>query len=133
MPPGGGKEPSSALHLAATKGDAMQLRTVRGRLTLGSVYKLFVAGWLVSWSLLVGLILTVLVLITVATGEMLVNGVMVHGTWPVLRSMLPMLVLFPIVIVGQAFMFGGMLTLGVWLYQLRRPLLVVADEDRVPA
>ncbi len=48
----------------------MLLRTVDGNLTLGSVYKLFVWSWLLSWSVFAGAILLILVLVTLATGQM---------------------------------------------------------------
>lgn len=57
----------------------MQLKTVDGMLTLGSVYKLFFWGWLLSWSVFVGAILLILVFVTLVTGQMMVNGEMVHG------------------------------------------------------
>jgi hypothetical protein len=105
----------------------MQLRTIDGNLTLGSIYKLFVWSWLLSWSVFMGAIFLLLVLVALATGQMAVNGEMVQGRGPALMAMLPMLVLFPIIIVMQAFMFGGFLTFGAWLYRLRRPLKIVPE------
>jgi hypothetical protein len=111
----------------------VQLRAVDGELTLGSAYKLFFVGWLFSWSVLVGVTLLFLVLLTVVTGQVAVNDEMVYGTGPALRAMLPILVLFPPIVVFQAFIFAGFLTFGIWLYRLRRPLLVIADTQATVA
>lgn len=107
----------------------MQLRTVDGNLTLGSVYKLFVWSWVLSWGAFLGAILLLLTLIALVTGQMLVNGEMVQGRGSAVFAMLPMLVLFPIVIVLQGFMFAAFLTFGAWLYRLRRPLKVTPEGD----
>lgn len=105
----------------------MQLRTVNGNLTLGSVYKLFVWSWVLSWGAFMGAILLLLTLIALATGQMFVNGELVQGRGPAAFAMLPMFVLFPIVIVVQGFMFAAFLTFGAWLYRLRRPLKVAPE------
>jgi len=39
-----------------------------------------------------------------------------------------MLIVVLIIILFRAAMFGGLLTFGVWLYRLRRPILVVAAD-----
>lgn len=105
----------------------MQLRTVDGNLTLGSAYKLFVWSWTLSCGLFMGAFLIIIVLVTLATGQMAVNGEMVQGRGPALMAMLPMLLLFPVFIVLHAFIFGAFLTFGAWLYRLRRPLRVIPE------
>lgn len=105
----------------------MQLRTVDGKLTLGSVYKVIVWGWLIGWSVLMIPIMLLIVVGGTLAGEMSVNGEMVHGRGVVFMHMLPLLVLMPIIIVMHAFMFGGLITLGVLIYRRFRPLTVVAE------
>ena len=107
----------------------MKLRTVDGNLTLGSAYKLFVWSWILSWGFFMGAILVLLVLITLMTGQMAVNGEIVEGRGAALAAMAPVVVAFPIIIVLHAFMFGGLLTFGTWLYRLRRPLTVVSESS----
>jgi len=105
----------------------MQLHTVDGKLTLGSVYKIVVWGWLIGWSVFFIPIMLLIVVVGMLTGEMSVNGEMVYGRDVVLMHMLPLFVLAPIVIAVQAFMFGGLITLGVRIYRRWRPLTVSAE------
>jgi len=105
----------------------MQLRTVDGKLTLGSVYKIVVWGWLLGWSVFMVPIFLIIIIGAMLTGEMSVNGEMVHGSGPVLLQLLPFIIVLPIIIVMHAFMFGGLLTFGVWIYRHWRPLNVSAE------
>ncbi|MEO0608730.1 MAG: hypothetical protein AAFY82_10915 [Pseudomonadota bacterium] len=107
----------------------MKLETKGGRLTLGSAYKLIVWGWVLSWGALFGLILLLLLAITLLTGEMTVNGEIVSGRVEVLSAMAPIVVLFPIIVILHAFMFGGFITLGLWLYRFKRPIEVIPEHD----
>lgn len=102
----------------------MQLKTEDGKLTLGSAYKMIVWGWLLSWSALMIPILLIITVGALLSGQMNVNGEMVYGVGPVFMSILPFLVMMPIIIVMQAFMFGAFLTFGLWLYRHWRPLSV---------
>ena len=106
----------------------MELKTKDGDLTLGSAYRLIVTAWVLSWGAFMGFVLLLLLLLTLLTGEMTVNGELVEGRGAALASMLPMLVLFPVVIVMHAFMFGGFLIGGLWLYRLKRPLRVTNED-----
>lgn len=108
----------------------MKLRTVDGQLTLGSVYKLFVVGWIGFWTAFAALIFLILFVIALVTGEMTINGEVIHGRAAALGMMAPMAILFPVVIVLQAFLFAGFMTGGVWLYRLRGEL-TVAPVSRV--
>lgn len=105
----------------------MQLRTVDGKLTLGSVYKLIVWGWLIGWSIFFIPIMLLIVVGGTLAGQMSVNGEMVYGHGTVFMHMAPMLILAPLIIVMHAFMFGGLITLGVLIYRKWRPLTVTAE------
>jgi hypothetical protein len=105
----------------------MQLKTEDGKLTLGSAYKLIVWAWLLSWSAFMIPIVLIIAIGALLSGEMNVNGEMVHGVGPVFVAMLPLLVMMPIIVVLHAFMFGAFLTFGLWLYRHWRPLSVEAQ------
>lgn len=104
----------------------MKLKTVDGKLTLGSAYKLFVWGWILGWGAFMLPILFLLFVVAALTGQMGVNGEMVYGRGPAIMAMLPMLIMFPIIIVVQAFMVGGLVMFGLWLYRTRWPLTVTS-------
>ena len=107
----------------------MKLKTKNDRLTLGSAYKLIVWGWVLSWGTFMGLILLVILLTTLITGEMTVNGEIVSGRGSALVAMAPILIVFPVIITLQAFVFGGFMTLGLWIYRLRRPIEVIPEHE----
>jgi hypothetical protein len=107
----------------------MRLKTKGGQLTLGSAYKLIVWGWLLSWGVLFGVVLLMLITITLLTGEMAVNGEIVSGRVRAFIAMAPIVLMFPIVITLHAFMFGGLLTMGLWLYRTKRPIEVIPEHD----
>ena len=105
----------------------MELKTVDGKLALGSAYKLFAWGWVLGWGAFMLPILVLCILIALLTGQMGVNGEMVYGRGAALMAILPLLVMFPIILVLQAFLAGAVVTFGLWLYRLRRPLSVVTQ------
>jgi hypothetical protein len=107
----------------------VQLKTKDGQLTLGSAYKLIVWGWILSWGAFAGFVLILLILVAALSGQMMVNGEMVTGRGQALLSMLPLVVMFPVIITLQAFMFGAFLTFGLWIYRLRRPINVASEHD----
>jgi hypothetical protein len=110
----------------------VQLRTEGGNLTLGSVFKLIVVGWVLSFGLVFSVIFLLLVLGAFFAGETLVNGQMVHGRDALLAQLWPFLVILPIMIPLQAAMMGGLVTAGLWLYSLRRPLSVIELRPASP-
>ncbi|MCI4645659.1 MAG: hypothetical protein MRY64_12840, partial [Hyphomonadaceae bacterium] len=59
------------------------------------------------------------------SGEMMVNGEIVSGRWRALAAMLPIVLIFPVVIFLHAVMFSAFLTFGLWVYRLRKPIIVV--------
>lgn len=105
----------------------MQLRTVDGKLTLGSVYKIVVWGWLIGWSIFMIPIFLLIVIGATISGQMSWNGEMIYGSGEIFMRLLPFVFLPPIIIVFHAFMFGGLITLGVLIYRRFRPLTVVAE------
>ena len=105
----------------------MELRTRDNQLTLGSAFKLLAVAFLVAFGSLFALILLMLLIIGLATGQMLVNGEIIEGRGAVLAAMAPFLIFAPLLLAIQAVMFGGFLTAGLWLYRLRRPLRVVTE------
>ena len=113
-------------------GANMKLRTKSGRLTLGSAYKLIVWGWLMSWGAFILLVFSLLIAITLVTGEMTVNGEIVTGRVQALTAIAPIIVIFPIVATLQAFIFGGFIAFGLWLYRLLRPIEVIPEQDFTP-
>lgn len=106
----------------------MNLTVRNGQLTLGSVFKLVAVSWLCFGFIVVGGFFLLIMLIGVASGSMTVNGEAVVGRGTVFLSMLPMLVMLPLVIAMQAVMFGGMITAGAALLRLRRPLAVTVES-----
>lgn len=105
----------------------MQLQTIDGKLTLGSVYKIVVWGWIIGWGVFFVPIALLIVIGATIAGEMSFNGQMIYGHGTVFMHMLPVLILLPIIIIMHAFMFGGLITLGVLIYRHFRPLSVTAD------
>ena len=105
----------------------MQLRTVDGKLTLGSVYKVIVWGWLVSWGIIFIPVFYIFTIFSIISGQVTFNGEMINGHAAVFAHLWPFLLLPPIVVVMHAFMFGGFITFGVWIYRHWRPLTVTAE------
>ncbi|MFN4025657.1 MAG: hypothetical protein ACK4MQ_12575 [Hyphomonas sp.] len=106
----------------------MQINVRKGTLSLGSVYKLIFAGWIISWGVFMGTILCLILLIAMLTGSTTFNDEVVEGRGAVLVTLVPLFVLFPIVIFFHALMFSGFLTFGVWLYRKFRPITVVNHD-----
>ena len=109
----------------------MQINIKNGSLTLGSIYKLIFAGWLVSWGVLMGAMVCLVLLTTLLTGSAEVNGEVVQGRGAVLAASAPIFILLPIILFFHALMFSGLLTLGVWLYRKFRPITVVNHDPAV--
>ncbi len=107
----------------------MHLRSVDGKLTLGSVYRLCVVGWVVGWGLLFGVFLVLFALIVVLAGAAGAFGHQTFGAAAILVQMIPLIIMIPITVVIQAFIAAGLLTFGVWLFQTRRPLLEIVPDS----
>jgi len=104
----------------------MELKTSDGKLALDGVYKLVAWVWALGAGALFVPMFALLTVVGVVTGQMSVNGEMVYGRGPVLMAMLPGLIGLPLIITLQGFLLGGVITFGLWLYQRRRPLTLVA-------
>lgn len=105
----------------------MQLKVKDGKLTLGSVYKLFVVAWSTTWITMFGFIFFILIITTLITGDMTVNGELISGRGPAMIALSPMLILSLIVVFLQSFFFAAFLTGGVWLYRHKRPSVVIIE------
>jgi hypothetical protein len=99
----------------------MQLRTVDGKLTLGSVYKVIVWGWVLGMSAFMIPIALIIAIDATISGQMSFNGEMIYGSGPVFMHVLPLIVMAPIIIVFHAFTFGGLITFGVDVPALATP------------
>lgn len=106
----------------------MELRTVNGRLELGGVFKLFATGYLLGAGVLFVPLFALVELFGLVTGAPVpLDGQAVSdGTGPLVGLM--MLIMAPIVVAMQSVMFGGLAVLGIWLYQKRRIVSVIAQE-----
>lgn len=105
----------------------MELLTERGRLKLGGAFKLVAVGYFVGAGAIFLPLFALVTVITVASGiPPTVNGQQVEGAGALLFSLLP-LVMLPVVLAIQAVMFGGLVTLGLLLYQKFNPIRIVED------
>ena len=105
----------------------MKLIIRDGKLSFGSIYKLFVVSWSTTWIAFAGFVIAIILLGTLITGETMMNGETVEGRIPALLALAPMIILFPVVIFLQSFIFAAFLTGGVWLYSRKRPIDVVIE------
>lgn len=108
----------------------MKLRIKDGQLSYGSTYRLLVTCWIcgVGSFFMAMLLLVFAVMMIVGTGE--VNGEAIAGRGALIAGILPMFVLFPIVIVMHAFMFGGVLLFGMWIYRRFRTVEIVDAPEQ---
>ncbi|MCI5048447.1 MAG: hypothetical protein MRY59_13180 [Aquisalinus sp.] len=95
----------------------MQINVSDGNIRLSSIYKLFFVGALISSIVLFLTFLLVGVVASLITGE-----------WVVLIQLLPMIILWPgVLLLGAAI--GSLLNLlGIWLYRFFRPVVIVVQE-----
>lgn len=108
----------------------MELRTVGGRLKLDSTFKMVATGYVVGAGVIfLPLIILVTLVNFAAGGPMTVNGEVVEGGG--FLTFLP-IVMVPVILAMQALMFGGLVTLGLWLFQMRWPIRVVSDSAQPP-
>ncbi|MBL4616251.1 MAG: hypothetical protein JKY46_01015 [Robiginitomaculum sp.] len=106
----------------------MELRVINGNLTLDSVFRLIVIGSIFSFGALVGVMMLIVVLVMLLTGDVTVNGEVIQGRVKALLEILPALLFFPVYIVVQAFSFAIFLSFGLWLYRLKHPLRVIIES-----
>lgn len=106
----------------------MKLRVKNGQLSYGSTYRFFVTSWVLGVGSLFLAMFALTFLLMLATGTGQVNGQTVTGRGALIVSMLPMVIIFPIVMLIQGFMFGGVLLFGSWLYRKFRKIEIVTDE-----
>lgn len=108
----------------------MELKTRNGKLYLGSAYRLIVTGWMIGFGVVVGgMFLLIMLLTLLFGGTTTVNGEVVEGTGPLLAALGMGLIMVPVIIIAHAFMFGGIILLGLLIYRSRKPIRVVSDDD----
>lgn len=108
----------------------MELRTVGGRLKLDSTFKMVATGYVVGAGVIFLPLIILVTLVSFAAGApMTVNGEVVERGG--FLTFLP-IVMVPAILAMQALMFGGLVTLGLWLFQMRWPIRVVSDSAQPP-
>lgn len=101
-----------------------------GQLKLDGAFKLVATGYLIGAGVIFVPAFALVTLLSLASGApMMVNGQTVESGG-FLLALLP-LVLVPLILAMQSVMFGGLVVLGLWLYQKRRPLSVVAEPSEM--
>ena len=109
----------------------MQLKTVNGKLTLGSAYKLFVVSWFVGWTSLFVIFGGIALLAMLVGGGAASEVVVADGSLPPAAAALLSVVMIPIIIVFHAFAFSGFLLLGLVIYRIWRPVQVTDYQPPV--
>ena len=109
----------------------MQLKTVNGKLTLGSAYKLFVVSWFVGWTSIFVVIGGIGLLAMLVGGGTASDVLVTDGDLPPAAAALLSVVMIPVIIVFHAFVFSGLLLLGVVIYRLWRPVQVTDYQPAV--
>ena len=95
----------------------MELRTMGGQLKAGAAFRLVATGYIIGASVIFGpLFLFATLAMGVQRPVLLVGGLL-------------QLLLLPVVLGIQSLLFGGVIVLGLWLYQKRRPIVVVDGGD----
>ncbi len=106
----------------------MELRTVGGRLKLGSAFRMVATGYLVgAGAIFVPLFGLVSVTLLATGAPAAMNGEVVEGGARVVTILMPF-VLLPLILAGQSLIFGGVIVLGLALYRTRRPIRVTAED-----
>lgn len=94
----------------------MELRTTGGQLKAGAVFRLIATGYIIGAGVIFGpLFLLATLAMSLQHPRMLVAGLI-------------QLLLLPVILGIQSVVVGAAIVLGLWLYQKRRPILVV-DGD----
>lgn len=97
----------------------MELRATGGQLKAGAVFQLIATGYFIGAGVIFGpLFLLATLAMSLQRPLMLLGGLI-------------QLLLLPIILGIQSVLIAGMIVLGLWLYQMRRPILVL-DGDGAP-
>lgn len=102
----------------------MELRTKDGQLKPGGAFKLVATGYFLGAGVIFLPLFALVAVISLAAGVPTMDGQSAEGSGGVLVAVLT-LIMVPVVLAMQAVMLGGMAVLGLWLYQMRRPIRVV--------
>ena len=109
----------------------MKINARDGRLRLRSAFKLMFVGWLISWGVLMGGLLLLMIVIALAGGTVDVNGEPRQGLDAAL-ALAPAFPMVAILLPIHAAVFSGIICLGLAGYRLFKPIKVV-DECFVPS
>lgn len=107
----------------------MHLKTRNGKISLGSFYKLFVVAWLLSWGALFAIVLAIFAVAAALGGGITINGEVIVGQAEALLAVASAIGLAPLIITLNAFFYGGLLTFGIVLYRIWRPILILEETD----
>ena len=106
----------------------MELRTVNGRLKPGGAFKLIATGYLLgAGAIFIPLFVLIDLILLVRGALATMNGQTVAGDAPPLVWLMQLIAL-PVIIAGQSVMIGGLVVFGLWLYDKRRPIRVIAED-----
>lgn len=105
----------------------MELRTKGGLLKPGGAFKLVATGYFLGAGVIFLPLFVLATVISLAAGVPPTwNGQAVEGSGGVLFVFLP-LIMVPVILAFHAVMFGGLIVLGLWIYQKRRPIRVIEE------
>lgn len=107
----------------------MELRTIGGHLRPGSAFRPIAIAYFLGAGVFIAPMFVLVTLIQLAVGgPATLNGKPIEAGAATLFTLLPLVVL-PLVLAGQAVLFGGLIVFGLWLYQRRKPIRVVPQDE----
>jgi len=101
-----------------------------GKIQAGQIFKLSALGYVLGAGLIfipVFVLATIFTVMAISSGmPAQVNGAQVTGGLAMVAGIMPLIVL-PFVLAIQSVIFGGLITLGLWLYTRRRSIEVISQ------
>jgi|GEM_PF-681226 len=106
----------------------MEIKTVDGNLSLGSLFKPIAVGYAIGMGVIfIPMFLLMLPMFVFSPGVQGQDGQLVTGAGPILAMMMPMFVMIPIILAVQGLIIGGAILLGLSIYRTRRPIRVILE------